>query len=61
MTGAPPLQRVTLVLGVSAGGMGAHVRMLATGLSDQGIAVSVIGPSSADTLFPFSASPPVSF
>ena len=61
MTGAPPLQRVTLVLGVSAGGMGAHVRMLATGLSDQGIAVSVIGPSSADTRFSFSASPTVSF
>ena len=61
MTGAPPLQRVTLVLGVSAGGMGAHVRMLATGLSGQGIAVSVIGPSSADTRFSFSASPTVSF
>jgi glycosyltransferase involved in cell wall biosynthesis len=55
------LRRVTLVLGVSAGGMGAHVRMLATGLSDQGIAVSVIGPSSADPRFSFSASPMVSF
>lgn len=55
------LRRVTLVLGVSAGGMGAHVRMLATGLAGQGIAVSVIGPSSADTRFSFSALPTVSF
>jgi glycosyltransferase involved in cell wall biosynthesis len=55
------LRRVTLVLGVSAGGMGAHIRMLATGLCDQGIAVSVIGPSSADPRFSFSALPTVSF
>lgn len=61
MTGASPIQRVILVLGATAGGMGAHVRMLATGLSDQGIAVSVIGPSSADTRFSFSTMPAVSF
>src|SRR5580700_9562164 len=61
MTGAPLIQRVTQVLGASAGGMGSHVRMLAAGLSDQGIPVSVIGPSSADTRFSFSAMPAVSF
>lgn len=59
MTGA--LQRITLVLGASAGGMGAHVRMLATGFADRGIAVSVIGPPSADARFSFSAVPTVSF
>jgi glycosyltransferase involved in cell wall biosynthesis len=61
MTGVPLIQRVTFVLGTSAGGMGAHVRMLAAGLSDHGIAVSVIGPSSADTRFSFSALSAVSF
>lgn len=61
MTGAPPLERVTLVLGTSAGGMGTHVRMLAAGLSERGIAVSVIGPSAADTRFSFSALPHVTF
>jgi glycosyltransferase involved in cell wall biosynthesis len=59
--GAPLIQQVTLVLGASVGGMGAHVRMLAAGLSGRGIAVSVIGPSSADTRFAFSAMPAVSF
>jgi glycosyltransferase involved in cell wall biosynthesis len=61
MTGASPVQRVALVLGASAGGMGTHVRMLATGLSDRGIAVSVTGPSSAGTRFSFSASTAVPF
>ena len=41
--------------------MGTHVRMLADGLSDQGIAVSVIGPLSADKRFAFSATPALSF
>lgn len=59
MTRGP--QGVTLVLGTSAGGTGAHVRMLATGLAKRGIAVSVAGPSSADTRFSFSAVPPVRF
>jgi glycosyltransferase involved in cell wall biosynthesis len=61
MTGAPLIRGVTLVVGASAGGMGAHVRMLAAGLSGQGTAVSVIGPSSADARFSFSAIPAVSF
>ncbi|HXT90020.1 MAG TPA: glycosyltransferase family 4 protein [Trebonia sp.] len=59
MTGAP--RRVTLVLGTSAGGTGAHVRMLAAGLARRGIAVSVAAPSSADTRFSFSALPGVRF
>jgi glycosyltransferase involved in cell wall biosynthesis len=41
--------------------MGAHVRMLASGLSDRGIEVSVTGPSSTDTRFSFSALPAVPF
>jgi glycosyltransferase involved in cell wall biosynthesis len=61
MTGAPPVERVTLVLGTSAGGMGTHVKMLAAGLSERGIAVSVIGPSAADTQFSFSALSHVAF
>jgi len=61
MTGALPLERVTLVLGTSAGGMGTHVKMLAAGLSERGIAVSVIGPSAADTRFSFSALSHVAF
>lgn len=61
MTGRPPLERVTLVLGTSAGGMGTHVRMLAAGLSQRGIAVAVIGPSAADIRFSFSALPHVVF
>jgi glycosyltransferase involved in cell wall biosynthesis len=52
---------VTLVLGTSAGGTGAHVRMLATGLAKRGLAVSVAGPSSVDTRFSFSGVPPVRF
>jgi glycosyltransferase involved in cell wall biosynthesis len=58
---AHTVRRVTLVLGTSAGGIGAHVRMLAAGLTEQGIAVSVAGPPSADARFSFSALPSVSF
>jgi glycosyltransferase involved in cell wall biosynthesis len=58
--GASP-SGVTLVLGTSAGGIGAHVRMLAAGLCRQGIAVTVAGPSSADARFSFSAVPAVRF
>jgi glycosyltransferase involved in cell wall biosynthesis len=61
MTGAPPVRRVALVLGAATGGMGAHVSMLASGLPGRGIAVSVTGPSSADTRFAFSALPAVPF
>ena len=59
--GAESPRRVTLVLGTSAGGTGAHVRMLADGLSQRGVAVSVAGPLSADARFSFSALPAVSF
>ena len=60
-SGAESLRGVTLVLGTSAGGTGAHVRMVAAGLSQRGVAVSVAGPLSADTRFSFSALPSVSF
>ena len=56
-----PPERVTLVLGLVAGGTGAHVKMLATGLAAGGAGVSVAGPSSADRRFSFSAAPPVAF
>ena len=59
--GAESPRRVTLVLGTSAGGTGAHVRMLADGLSQRGVAVSVAGPLSADARFSFSPLPAVSF
>jgi glycosyltransferase involved in cell wall biosynthesis len=58
---ADPPERVTLVLGTSAGGTGAYVRMLAAGLADRRISVSVTGPSAADARFSFSAVPGVSF
>ena len=61
MTGASPPRRVTLVLGASVGGMGAHVKMLAAGLADQGIEVSVVGPTSADARLSFSALPGAPF
>ena len=53
--------RVTLVLGTVAGGTGAHVKMLATGLASRGVGVSVAGPSSADARFSFSRVPSVAF
>lgn len=56
-----PPARVTLVLGTVAGGTGAHVKMLVTGLVGRGVSVSVAGPSSADALFSFSAVPSVPF
>jgi glycosyltransferase involved in cell wall biosynthesis len=61
MTGEPAARRVTLVLGTSAGGTGAHVRMLAAGLAGRGVGVSVAGPSAAEARFSFSAVPGVSF
>jgi glycosyltransferase involved in cell wall biosynthesis len=60
-SGAESLRRVTLVLGTSAGGTGAHVRMVAAGLSQRGVAVSVAGPLAANTRFSFSALPSVRF
>jgi glycosyltransferase involved in cell wall biosynthesis len=59
--GAVPPERVALVLGTSAGGTGAHVRMLAAGFVGRGTGVSVLGPSAADARFSFSTVPGVSF
>ena len=53
--------RVALVVGTTAGGTGAHVRMLASGLAGHGIIVSVIGPSSTDAAFGFGALTGVTF
>jgi glycosyltransferase involved in cell wall biosynthesis len=50
-----------LVVGTTAGGTGAHVRMLAAGLAARGIAVSVLGPSAADAWFGFGALGGVTF
>jgi glycosyltransferase involved in cell wall biosynthesis len=43
--------RVALVLGTSAGGIGAHVRMLASGLAAAGASITVLGPASAAERF----------
>ena len=56
-----PPERVTLVLGTTAGGTGAHARMLADGLAGRGVAVTVAGPSAAGARLAFSAVPGVSF
>jgi glycosyltransferase involved in cell wall biosynthesis len=45
--------RVALVLGTSTGGIGAHVRSLATGLVVRGVDVAVVGPRSTDERFAF--------
>ncbi len=46
-------RRVALVLGTTAGGTGAHVRMLAQALARHGIAVDILGPSAANAGFGF--------
>ena len=53
--------RVALVVGTTSGGVGTHVRMLAVGLAARGHQVLVVGPSSADARFGFSALPGVAF
>ena len=58
---SPSPGRVALVVGTTAGGTGAHVRMLAAGLAGRGIGVSVLGPSSADAAFGFGALDGVTF
>jgi glycosyltransferase involved in cell wall biosynthesis len=45
-----------LVLAGSSGGIGAHVRSLAQGLSAHGLEVTVCGPAETDEMFGFSAS-----
>jgi glycosyltransferase involved in cell wall biosynthesis len=59
--GGGPVGRVALAVGTTAGGTGAHVRMLAAGFAGRGIGVSVIGPSSADAAFGFGALAGVTF
>jgi glycosyltransferase involved in cell wall biosynthesis len=46
--------RAVLVLAGTTGGIGAHVRSLAAGLSAHGVDVTVCGPAEADKLFGFS-------
>ena len=58
---SPPAARITLVVGTTEGGTGAHVRMLATGLAARGIAVSVLGPSAAGVRFGLAALHGVAF
>jgi glycosyltransferase involved in cell wall biosynthesis len=50
-----------LVVGTTTGGTGAHVRMLAAGVAERGIDVSVFGPASADASFGFGALDGVTF
>jgi glycosyltransferase involved in cell wall biosynthesis len=56
-----PASRVALVVGTTAGGTGAHVRMLAAGFAGRAIVASVLGPSSADAAFGFGALTGVTF
>lgn len=44
-------ERVLLVLGTSTGGVGGHVRSLATGLAAAGLRVTVAGPAATGRLF----------
>jgi glycosyltransferase involved in cell wall biosynthesis len=57
----PPVQRVTLIMGTTAGGTGTHVAMLTAGLAARGIAVTVAGPSAAGARLDLDARPGVSF
>lgn len=47
--------KVTIVLGTSAGGVGAHVRMLAQRLPDSGVEVTVACPAGTEERFGFAA------
>jgi glycosyltransferase involved in cell wall biosynthesis len=49
------------VVGTTAGGTGAHVRMLAAGLTRRGMAVSVFGPASAAAVLGVASLPGVGF
>jgi glycosyltransferase involved in cell wall biosynthesis len=55
------LRQVAFVIGTTAGGTGAHVRMLAAGLARRGIAVSVFGPASAAPVLGVASLPGVGF
>ena len=52
---------VAFVTGTTAGGIGAHVRMLAAGCAARGIAVGVAGPSAAEAAFGFGSLSGVTF
>ena len=52
---------VAFVVGTTAGGTGAHVRMLAAGCAARGMAVSVFGPSPAAAAHGFASLPGVLF
>jgi glycosyltransferase involved in cell wall biosynthesis len=52
---------VAFVTGTTAGGIGAHVRMLAAGCAARGIAVGVLGPPAAEAAFGFGSLPGVKF
>jgi glycosyltransferase involved in cell wall biosynthesis len=55
------LRQIAFVIGTTAGGTGAHVRMLAAGLARRGMAVSVFGPASAATVLGVASLPGVGF
>ena len=55
------LRQVAFVVGTTAGGTGAHVRMLAAGLARRGMAVSVFGPASAAAVLGVASLPGVGF
>jgi glycosyltransferase involved in cell wall biosynthesis len=59
--GTTELRQVAFVVGTTAGGTGAHVRMLAAGLARRGMAVSVFGPASAAAVLGVASLPGVSF
>jgi glycosyltransferase involved in cell wall biosynthesis len=59
--GTAELKRVAFVVGTTAGGTGAHVRMLAAGLARRGMAVSVFGPASAAAVLGIGSLPGVGF
>ena len=52
---------VAFVVGTTAGGTGAHVRMLATGMARRAMAVSVLGPASAADVLGIGSLPGVAF
>ena len=55
------LRHVAFVSGTTAGGTGAHVRMLAAGCARRGMAVSVFGPASAAGVLGVASLPGVTF
>ncbi len=59
--GTAELRHVAFVVGTTAGGTGAHVRMLAAGLARRGMAVSVFGPASAAAVLGVESLPGVGF